>query len=197
MLRGNDIAHLCTACQAVHWYPAQQCQRCGCPTLKPKTTIVHKEEKKPDFFQIDPNQLDVEWVAQPRLYHSYAKKLAAARQDLEQAKTALEITEADLAQKIRRDPSKFGLEKLTEGAIREVIVLSADFKAATTELIDAKHLVGVLEAAVTTLEHRKRALEKLVDLRLADYFSEPRTKSMGREAREDAETAKFKQKKRE
>jgi hypothetical protein len=131
---------------------------------------------KPDFFDIDVNALDREWVNQPALYHKYALRLADARRKLEQVKTASEISNAELDADIRARPEKYGIEKVTEAAIKSGIMCAPAYIAASKEVIDAKHAVDVLAAAVATVDHRKRALENLVDLRLADYFSEPRHK---------------------
>ena len=153
------------------------------------------EEKQPDFFAIDENQLDKEWVAQPKFYHKYAKKAAMARQEMEQAKANMEVIKAEQSQKIRKNPLDFGIEKITEKAIEDAITVSQEARGATEALIDAKHAVEILDAAVQTLEHRKRALEKLVDLRLANYFSEPKSPNMDREKKDQLENSKFKQKK--
>ena len=131
-------------------------------------------EREPDFFEIDPNELDREWVRQPGLYHKYAVDLADARRDFEQAKTALDIAAADVDSVIRSKPEKFGLEKVTESGVKAAVLSSREYKSATDAVHAARHRVDVLQAAVTTLDHRKKALENLVDLRLANYFSEPR-----------------------
>lgn len=134
-------------------------------------------EREPDFFAIDPNELDREWVRQPGLYHKYATDLADARREFEQAKTQLEIAAADVDSVIRSKPEKFGIEKVTEAAVKAAVLASREYKAATDAVHNARHAVDVLQAAVTTLDHRKKALENLVDLRLANYFSEPRAGS--------------------
>ena len=137
---------------------------------------------EPDFFTIDKNQLDREWVNQPRLYHKYALQLADAKRDLEQAKTAAELAAAGADASIRKRPAKYGIDKITEPAVKAKAATHPKFIEATKALQTAQHRCNVLQAAVNTLDHRKRALENLVDLRLADYFSEPRA---GRAARAD------------
>jgi hypothetical protein len=133
-----------------------------------------------DFFQIDPNALDREWVQQPALYHKYAVRLANARRDAEQAETLIDVVYAELDAAIRANPEKYGVAKITEPSVKAAILGHRKYKAATAAHIEAKHAAGILQAAVSTMDHRKRAFENLVDLRLADYFSEPRTTS-GRE----------------
>ncbi len=132
-----------------------------------------------DFFHLDKDNLDGEWVNQPTLFHTYARKLANARSKLEQAKVELEVVDAELDLQIRDNPSHYDISKVTEGAISKVIIAQKEHRIATHNLLQAKHKVDLLQATVTALDHRKKALENLVELRLADYFAEPRAKSNG------------------
>jgi len=132
-----------------------------------------------DFFNLDKDRLDEEWVNQPLLYQEYAIKLANARAKHEQAKTELELVTAELDSQIRGNPSVFGIEKTTEGAISNTILLQKEYKTAVNDMLELKHTMDVLQAVVYALDHRKKSLENLVELRLADYFSSPQTKSNG------------------
>lgn len=130
----------------------------------------------PDFFEIDKNQLDLEWQRQPGLFHKYATQLADAKREFEQAKTATDVAAANADSIIRETPAKFGIEKVTEAAVKAAVVSHPGYARAVAKMHEARHAVDILQAAVTTLDHRKKALENLVDLRLADYFSEPRAR---------------------
>lgn len=169
-------------------------------------------------FDIDPERLDEEWLAQPRLFHNAAAALADAQDDLERAKAAkdlgiaearleadrakveLELVTAMLDRDIRHRPEKYGIEgRVTEGAVEKTVLLQKKHqetrdlmivanhklevaKADSKELIAAKHAVEVHDVDVKTYAHKKTALEKLVDLRLSDYWAEPRA---GRKAKAD------------
>ena len=143
--------------------------------------------KEFDRFELDPNRLDEEWVKQPELFHHAARKLADARADWERAKAARDVERAELDRHVRRDPEDFGVAKVTEGAIENIIITQKTYKRATEELIKAKHAVDILEADVRTLEHRKSALEALVKLRLAEYYAEPVTPKGGKDFVEEAD----------
>lgn len=129
---------------------------------------------KPDFYEIDKNQLDREWVNQPKLYYKYARRLADSRAESEQAKTAADVARAVADAEIRGTPAKFGIEKVTEAAVAAAVITHPAYQTAVERMQRARHAVDIVQSAVTTLDHRKKALESLVDLRLADYFSEPR-----------------------
>ena len=150
-------------------------------------------ERESDYFAVDKNRLDEEWVRHIPLYHSHADQLADAREALERAKAAEEVSDDDrkyiaaqLDLAVRKDPMAYGLEcadgkKPTEGAIGNAVTVSKRYRKAQQACYDArdvvikaKHKTDLLESAVKTLDHRKKAIEDLVTLRLKDYFSEPR-----------------------
>ena len=141
-----------------------------------------------DFLEMDLNCLDEMWLEQPRLYHRYAKKLATAKQKLEEDKAELELCKAELDRDIRSNPANFNLEKITENVVSNTIITQERYRSLQAQLLDTKHEVDVLQAAVTTLDHRKRALQNLVTLHGQDYFSTPRPKdNTSKEAIEEIE----------
>lgn len=146
-----------------------------------------KKSSNSNFLSINLHELDVEWAGQPNLYYKWAKKLAKARLVQDEAKAALELTVADLDSEIRSKPKKHGLtgEKITEAAIKNAILAAEEYTDAVDTVNKARYEVNVLEAGVTSLEHRKKALEKEVDLFAMDYFSVPRVSGgNGREAKQ-------------
>ena len=60
--------------------------------------------------------------------------------------------------------------------VANTIIIQQGYKEAQQEYIAGKHSVDVVQAVVTTLDHRKRALESLVTLHGQDYYSTPRVK---------------------
>jgi hypothetical protein len=152
-----------------------------------------KKKKQTDqtenFLAIDLNELEREWTEQPTLYHKWARKLAKARLAMDEKKAELELIVADLDSEIRAHPKKFKLgEKVTEASIKHAILAEEVYTDGVAALNNARYEVNVLEAGVTALEHRKRALEKCVDLYGMDYFSVPRTSTeKGRAAKDKME----------
>jgi hypothetical protein len=127
-----------------------------------------------NFIDINEHELDREWVEQPKLYYKWAKKLADKRLYLDEAKANFDLVKADLDARIRADPDEFDLgEKVTEASVQACILRQVEYVNAQQELNAARHEVNVLEAGVSALDHRKRALEKLVDLYGMQYFAEP------------------------
>ena len=122
---------------------------------------------------IDPQQLDVEWLRQPRLMQSLVEVQANARMAVGSTKDQLSLVEADLAQKIRKSPEDFDLEKVTESSVKEVILLHEDRQQAAEALNQAQHSYDVVLGYVRACEHRKAALEDLVRLLGQGYFAGP------------------------
>lgn len=140
-------------------------------------------------FQIRNHHLDREWLSQPEFMHEYCVKLADAKKSLNDAKANLELVEAEQDREVRMHPSRFGIDKLSETRIKNAVVLTASYREANKDVIEAQHECDVLQAAVTALEHKKRALENLVHLHGMSYFSEPKADGEDfdamREARRD------------
>lgn len=126
------------------------------------------------MFEIDVNELDREWVGQPELFHTYAIQAADARLALDEAKAQLDITRAEIDKDIRDRPAHYDLEKVTETALLSVLLLQPMHQKAVRAVNKAKHDLDIVQAAVTALDHRKKALENLVFLHGQNYFSTPR-----------------------
>ena len=140
-----------------------------------------KEQPK-SLVYIDTDNLPEEWARHPTLYLKEATDLADARKDLDELKASLEVAEAEADRIIRSQPEMFNITKVSESAIKNAVVLHKTVRDATGKLNEAKHLVAIREARVSALEHRKRALEKMVDLLLAGFFSVPRAKQENKES---------------
>jgi len=128
-----------------------------------------------EFLKIDEDKLDKVCFTHADTYFDFAKALADAREEVNLAKARLDVVEAEAEEEIRKFPRRFKLkEPIREGQIKLKVVLHPAVQKATDRLNKRKAKVGVLEAAVNALEHRKRMIEKAVDLFLANYFSKPK-----------------------
>jgi hypothetical protein len=144
-----------------------------------------KFDPKDSDFQIDRFKLDDEWVRQPDLFRRYAEELANAKRDYEETKNQLGVTRAETELAVRKDPAEYDLDKVTEGVIKAVVETVEAVIDAEAVVVDAKHKVNLLEAAVGALDHRKRALSDLVSLHLSDYYSKPVAREGDREATQE------------
>jgi hypothetical protein len=129
----------------------------------------NKKTDESTLTSIDLLRLEEEWATHADRYKEYADMLADARKEAAEASAALDVADALLDKKIRTNPEDFDIDpkKVTEGAIKAKIIVQKKHTAANQAVIDANHRVNILQGAVGALDHRKRALEKLVDLWLA------------------------------
>lgn len=122
---------------------------------------------------IDSEALDVEWLEQPRLMLNYSQHLAEQRKLLDESKQSLDVAKAEADKKIRTNPEKYGIEKITEAVVGNAILIEKGYQQAYTEYLEAKYETDMAQAAVSAFEQRKYALENLVKLFIAQYFAGP------------------------
>jgi len=138
-----------------------------------------------DDMYIDENALDIELLEQATLMIKYSQLLAEAKQSKDLAKEALDLKKAEIDLDIRDDPEKYQLEKVTENAINNCILMEEDYQTAQKEYHDANYEVNVLQGVVSAVEHRKSALENMVKLFGQNYFAGPAIPHDLKELREE------------
>lgn len=148
---------------------------------------MNNEQDEFDFFTIDREQLDTEWMRQAELFFKHASRLADAKRDLESVRAEQEVTYAELDQAIRANPEQYDLKKISEGAIKQAILSQGKYSEINIMVGQLKHKVDILQAAVSALDHRKRALENLVELWSQDYWAEPRIPKIAQDKVKEAD----------
>lgn len=142
------------------------------------------------FIQIDPEALDREWHAQARLAWEYGRREASARDAHAKAEANLDLVRAEVYLEVKMCPSDHGFPEGKQPTVEDVkaaVTVSKRFRAAQEIALDRKKELDEYAVAVRALEHKKRALEKLVDLEQMHYHSEPRAaEGSGRDGVRDA-----------
>ena len=124
---------------------------------------------------IDKHSLDLQWVSQPRLYMNYAMKAENADAEYRKAKENLEIVYAQVYQEERSRLEKEG--KVTEALISSAVAVNEKHIKAKKEVESKLYESGIYKAATRAFEQKKKALENLVQLYLAGYWSAPQQNS--------------------
>lgn len=127
-----------------------------------------------EIIKIDETSLDLEWLDQPVKMLQITTAQAEAQRDMEKIQDRLELIKAELDKEIRTDPDKFGITKITEGAIQAAILSMKIYKEINEQLIQARFENNVLKGAVKSFEQRRDALENLVRLHGSQYFAGPK-----------------------
>lgn len=123
------------------------------------------------------------------LYQYYADLLANARTQVDREKDRLSFVEAIQELSIRRKPPKEE-PKITEAVIKAYVQSDDEVVEQKERLREAKDELYHLEVAVTSLEHRKRQLDNLVQLLIAGYYSAPKTERKPNTEETDRASAK-------
>lgn len=138
--------------------------------------------------EINPEALDVEWVRQAALYLKYGEQVAKMRDRVDRLKEKLDVQDASLSLKIRKDPFRFGMDKVTEGNIKELVLVSEDHVELSNELAETRYELEILQTALRAMDVKKSALENLVRLHGASYFAGPSVpRNLGEEWVKEAE----------
>lgn len=127
-----------------------------------------------DMVSVDEFRLGYEWIRQADLYHTAALDAAESKMKKEEAEDNIKVVRAEALKEIREHPSRFNLVKPTVDAVEAEVECHPAVREATKTLIRAKYDYDLHAALVSALDHKKRALEKLVDLQINGLLAEPK-----------------------
>ena len=133
---------------------------------------------------IDANELDVEWLNQANLIHEYGKALADAERETRRMEELLKVIKSEIILEVNKkgclpDGSK-AIAQTTEAYYRT----TPKYREAKEEYSETLHEQQIIQSAVFALQQKRSALENLVKLLGAEYFSgptNPRNLSLERE----------------
>ena len=123
--------------------------------------------------QIDPAQLDVMAGLQGELFFKWAEKSVKARTNVDAAKFRLEVLYATVSNKVRLDPDRFGVSKITESSVDTAVKISPEYMEAYEAWLEARGESSLLDRAVEAMEQKKRMIEVMITLHGQEYFAGP------------------------
>lgn len=125
---------------------------------------------------IDDSNLEGEWSEQGSLFYYYAEAHVEAVHTKDIKKAKLDYVYAIMYSDLKKDWGKVWDAKPTEPALKEHIYSAEKYKKAERAYINATKDAGLMLAAKQAFEHRKKALENKVSLKIGGFYSEPRNK---------------------
>jgi hypothetical protein len=135
---------------------------------------MSKEFTVQDIDNIDRLALDEEWLRQPAMYRYFATIAEEARRDADKASEALKVVDAEIDKELRYNAS-MNEAKVTEKSIANEIIMDKRHTKAMEDYLEAEHEARVLNNAnKMAMDHRKKALEYMCQLELANYNSTPK-----------------------
>lgn len=131
---------------------------------------------------INEHELDKECVKLPSQYRQAAWNAAELNRDVDELKAEIKVKEAEFSLKVRSDPSKFGLEKLTEGTLNDLTAVHPEINKLRFKIRKLEHESALMRTLCSALDMKKRSLTNLVELHSAGYHADVKASERGREA---------------
>ena len=133
---------------------------------------------------IDKDNLDVECMDQARRFMKWSVQYAEAIRFRDEEKRKATIVKSNINLDVRSRPEEYGLTKPTEGSINAIVDSSEEVNKADLAVMDAVYAVNIYSAAKEALDQRRAMLERLVNLYISGYYSQPRlgTEEVGKMA---------------
>jgi hypothetical protein len=120
---------------------------------------------------VDQFQLELACMDQPVIYDEVGQLVTEWNALAKIADDKLNFVKADQSSKVRLNPEKFGVAKLTEGSVESAVLLTKEHQEAASDLIETEKIVGYLRILQLSLDQRKSTLNNLVTLWVHSYYS--------------------------
>ena len=138
--------------------------------------------KAKEQVKIDKHSLDDVCATQPQLYMEWASLLAKAIRFKKETEEEVLQLQAETNLDIRENPKYYKLMpdskgKLMESAIKAVVLVNVEVKAAQKKALVARELADVMTAIVSSFEQRRTMIKMMGDLWIAEYYSDTEIKA--------------------
>lgn len=139
--------------------------------------------------KIDKHSLDECVMQQPELFYRVAEKLALEISLRDELKDKLTVVQAEVDELVRMDAAK-NETKVTESAIKNLVVQHPDVVSVRNTLARLNKSVGLLQALKESYSQRSYMLKELVSLFLASYYGDETATASGAKDRTYAKNRK-------
>jgi len=131
-------------------------------------SLLNELKKK---LPIDIYNLEEECRNQPVLHQEVSEAVADAKRRAKTAAKHVEFVKADLLNRIRREPEKYGLSKVTETSVDAAAVVQPVYQEAIRKMLDAEEYASALAGLEVAMMQRKSMLNDEVALFLKSYYT--------------------------
>ena len=132
---------------------------------------------------INENDLDMDLVRQPDVFYRVSRAAALLQSRKDAASQNVKEIEAQAEAQIR-EQAELREEKVTEKSVASQVVLHPDVRQARAELHTISQQLGEMAALRDAFKERSYALRGLVDLYIANYYSDASAGSSQRRSME-------------
>ena len=131
-----------------------------------KTELDELKEAIP----IDINSLHLNAQEQPELAYRAGKLAAEAKAEARRKQILLDESKAIADREVRLEPSKFGLSKVTEGAVASAVLLHPTVAEANKLKLEVDIFADITQSLREAYQHRKSMLNLEGELYVSNYF---------------------------
>ena len=124
--------------------------------------------------EIDLERLEENLTDQPQFVMKYGELWAGKTAERDRAKENLSVIEAELDGYARENWADISNTKMTEKSILGYVLNEDKRKSAMEKLISLTEETNILFVAKSAVEHRKKSMEGLVSLFIAEYWADPK-----------------------
>jgi len=122
--------------------------------------------------EVDRNELELEEEKQSSIHLEVGELRVEAKSAVRQLETDIKFLRSDLDAEIRKDPGKFGIEKITGVAVDSAIMRNEEYRNLENKLVEAQTVSDHFQILLSTVEERKSLLKDLVSLYIYNYYSQ-------------------------
>ena len=128
------------------------------------------------LLEIDMEIIDEEWMGHAKKVEHYHRLLADAEHLVDRLKAKTELVRAELDNLARTSPEEMKIDKITEPAIKNAVIIHPRYQKALRRQHDAELEVGYLKATTHGLENKRRAMENMVELIRLQWYAAPKAR---------------------
>lgn len=135
---------------------------------------------------VDFSNLDREWIDFPEQLFEACEAEREKTAEIKEKKLKLDQLMSEKSTEIRNNPKEFGIDKITERAIEEVLATEEKVVKRKEQLLTLENELEKRKNVRMALYEKRRALENLVTLYGLGYFAEPKDRTgSGKQLKED------------
>lgn len=136
-----------------------------------KTEIIYAGEFEDDVY-LDVLSLGKEVFVQPTLYEKYSRYLTALEDEQETMLNKFEMKKDSISLDIRNNPTEWGINKITEDAVRATINLNPEVQVLKKDMQYINKLVKDAKGALKSIDRKGRSLDNAVRMYVTGYWGE-------------------------
>ena len=121
-------------------------------------------------FKISKYNLDEHWEELSEYYEQQQKELVALENEIDEVISEFEKWQNNQEDFIRTNPSHFGIDKITEGAVTSAIKASTQYNVYKDQLLLLRKKKNPLKGNISACEMQRKCLDGLTSLYVNKYF---------------------------